>query len=136
MISNVLENLSKLVRKSSQNTSKIDLEGGLEAAREPPLCGGDPKTSFWAILAPLWDPIWRPFLAHFGHRFLMPSMLPSSIYFISSKGDVFLICLLDGILGDLGSGRAPGPHFGYLASLLGSLLETISRLALRRRVLL
>ena len=71
MTSNVLENLSKMVRKSSQNTSKIDLEGGLEAAREPPLCGGDPKTSFWAILAPLWDPIWGPVLAHFGHRFLM-----------------------------------------------------------------
>ena len=71
MTSNVLENLSKLVRKSSQNTSKIDLEGGLEAAREPPLCGGDPKTSFWAILAPLWDPIWGPVLAHVGHRFLM-----------------------------------------------------------------
>ena len=69
MTSNVLENLSKLVRKSSQNTSKIDLEGGLEAAREPPLCGGDPKTSFWAILAPLWDPIWGPVLAHFGHCF-------------------------------------------------------------------
>ena len=64
-------NLSKLVRKSSQNTSKIDLQGGLEAAREPPLCRGDPKTSFWAILAPLGDPIWGPVLAHFGHRFLM-----------------------------------------------------------------
>ena len=71
MTSKVLENLSKMVRKSSQNTSKIDLEGGLEAAREPPLCGGDPKTSFWAILAPLWDPIWGPVLAHVGHRFLM-----------------------------------------------------------------
>ena len=71
MTSNVLENLSKLVRKSSQNTSKIDLEGGLEAAQEPPLCGGDPKTSFWAILAPLSNPFWGPVLAHFGHRFLM-----------------------------------------------------------------
>ena len=55
MTSNVLENLSKLVRKSSQNTSKIDLEGGLEAAWEPPLCRGDPKTSFLLILAPLGD---------------------------------------------------------------------------------
>ena len=87
MTSNVLDNLSKLVRKSSQNTSKIDLEGGLEAAREPPLCGSDPKTSFWAILAPLWDPIWGPVLAHFGHRLLV----------------CFLICRLDGIFGDLGS---------------------------------
>ena len=86
MTSNVLENLSKMVRKSSQNTSKIDLEGGLEAAWEPPLCRGDPKTSFLAILAPLGDPIWGPVLAHFGHRFF-----------------VFLICLLDGIFGDLGS---------------------------------
>ena len=71
MTSNVLENLSKLVLKSFQNTSKIDLEGGLEAAREPPLCGGDPKTLFWAILAPLWDPIWGPLLAHVGYRSLM-----------------------------------------------------------------
>ena len=71
MTSNVLENLSKLVRKSSQNTFKIDLEGGLEAAWEPPSSGGDPKTSFWVILAPLWDPIWGPVLAHVGYRFLM-----------------------------------------------------------------
>ena len=71
MASSVLENLSKLVRKSSQNTSKIDLEGGLEAAQEPPLCGGDPKTLFLKILAPLWDPIWGPVLVHFGHRVLM-----------------------------------------------------------------
>ena len=46
MTSNVLENLTKTVRKSPQNTSKIGLEGGLEAAWEPPLSGGDPKTSF------------------------------------------------------------------------------------------
>ena len=71
MTSNVLENLSKLVRKSSQNTSKIDLEGGLEAAREPPLCGGDPKTSFWTILAPLWDPLWNQFGVVLGIFFLM-----------------------------------------------------------------
>ena len=71
MISNVLENLSKLVHESSQNTAKIDLEGGLKAAWEPPLCGGDPKTSFWALLAPLGDPIWGPVWAHFGHRFWM-----------------------------------------------------------------
>ena len=47
MTSNVLENLPNMVRKSSQNTSKIDLEWGLEAALEPPLCGGDPKTPFF-----------------------------------------------------------------------------------------
>ena len=67
----MLGNLSKLFRKSSQNTSKIDLEGGLEAARESLLSGGDPKTSFWVILAPLRDPIWGPVLAHVGYRFLM-----------------------------------------------------------------
>ena len=71
MISNVLENLSKMVRKSSQNTPKIDLEGGLEAAWEAPLCSGDPKTAFLAILAPLGDPIWGPVLARVGHRFFV-----------------------------------------------------------------
>ena len=86
MNSNVLENMSKMVRKSSQNTSKIDLEGGLEAAREPPLCGGDPKTSFLAILATLWDPIWGQVLGHFWNRFL-----------------TFFICFLDGMFGDSGS---------------------------------
>ena len=82
----MLENLSKIVRKSSQNISKIDLEGVLEAAWEPPLCRGDPKTSFLAILAPLGDPIWGPVLAHLGHRF-----------------GVFFICLPDCIFDDLGS---------------------------------
>ena len=81
MTSNVLENLSKMVRKSSQNTSKIDLEGGLEAAREPPLCGGDPKTSFLAILAPLWDPLGGPVLAHFGHRCLVIFDMSSGWHF-------------------------------------------------------
>ena len=71
MTLNVLENLLKMVSKSFQNISKIDLEGGLEAAREPPLCRGDPKTSFLAILAPLWDAIWGAVLVHFGHRFLV-----------------------------------------------------------------
>ena len=85
MTSNVLENLSNMVRKSSQNTSKIDLEGGLEAAREPPLCRGDPKTSFLAILAPLWDA--RTSLGSFWASFF----------------DVFLVRLLDGIFDDLGS---------------------------------
>ena len=71
MNSNVLEHLSKMVRKSSQNTPNIDLEGGLEAAWEPPLCRGDPKTSFLPILAPLGDPIWGSVLAHFGYIFLV-----------------------------------------------------------------
>ena len=57
--------------KWSQNLSKIELGGGLEATWEPPLCRGDPKTSFLTILAPLWDPIWGPVLARFGHPFLV-----------------------------------------------------------------
>ena len=57
--------------KWSPNLSKIEVGGGLEATWEPPLCRGDPKTSFLMFLAPLWDPIWGPVLAHFGHRFLM-----------------------------------------------------------------
>ena len=40
------------------------------AAREPPLCGGDPKTSSLPILVLLWGPIWGPVLGHFGHCFL------------------------------------------------------------------
>ena len=91
MTSSVLEHLSKMVRKSFQNTSKIDLEGGLEAAREPPLCGGDPKTSFLAILAPLRDPICGPVLVQFGYLF-----------------DVFFICLLDAFFDDVGPF---GPYF-------------------------
>ena len=71
MTSYVLEHLSQMVRKSAQNTTKIDLEGGLEAAWEPLLCRGDPKTSFFAILAALWEPIWGPALAHFGYRFFV-----------------------------------------------------------------
>ena len=50
MTPNVMENLTTFVPQSSQNTSKIDLEGVLEAAREPPLCRGDSKTSFFMFL--------------------------------------------------------------------------------------
>ena len=53
-----------------QNLSKIDLGGVLEATWEPPLCRGDPKTSFLMILAPFWDPIWGPVWDHVGHHFL------------------------------------------------------------------
>ena len=110
MTSNVLENLSKMVRTSSQSTPKIDLEGGLEAAWEPPLCRGDLKTSFLTILAPLGDPIWGPVLAYFGHCFLM----------------LFLICLLDGIVGDLGSF---GPYYwGFFWDVFGSLFESLRKL--------
>ena len=71
---NDLKCVGKSVKDESQIVPKhlkIDLGGGLEAAWEPPLCGGDPKTSFWVILAPLWDPIWGSILAHFGYCFLL-----------------------------------------------------------------
>ena len=55
----------------SQNLSKIELGGDLEATWKPPLCRGDPKTSFLPIWAPLWDPIWGSVLAHVGVRFLI-----------------------------------------------------------------
>ena len=90
IIKPMLEKLTKIVPKWSQNLSKIDPGGGLEATWEPPLCRGDPKTSFLMILAPLWDPIWGPVLAHFGYHFL-----------------VFLLtCLVDGSFEDLGSSWA------------------------------
>ena len=110
MTSNVLENLSKMVRKSSQNTSTIDLEGGLEAAREPTLCGGDPKTSFLMILAPLWDPIWGPVLAHFGHRFLMIFWYVFQMAFLAIWGPC-------------------GPSLGgLLGYVFGSLFESLRKL--------
>ena len=71
MTPNVLENLTKMIPKVFQNMSKIGLEGGLEAARERALCRGGPKPSFLVILAPLWDPIWGPVLAHVEHHFFV-----------------------------------------------------------------
>ena len=71
MTSTVLENLSKMVRKSSQNTSKIDLEGGLEAARGPPLCRGDPNASFVDDFGSTLGPHLGTVLVHFGYHFLM-----------------------------------------------------------------
>ena len=102
----VLENLSEMVPKSSQNLSKIDLGGDLGATWEPPLRRGDPKTSFLTIWAPFWDPIWGPVWAHFGHHFLMFS----------------LIRLLDGIFTDLGSIWTLfwDPFLGLVGSCLGN----------------
>ena len=58
----VLESLSKMVPKSSQNLSKIDFRGGLEATLEPLVCRGCPKTSFLMILlnfgTPFGDQFW------------------------------------------------------------------------------
>ena len=58
----MLEKLTKMVPKWSQNLSKIDPGGGLEASWEPPLKQDASKTSFLMILAPFWDPLWD----HFG----------------------------------------------------------------------
>ena len=61
IIKNMLEKLTKMVPKWSQNLSKIDPEGRLEATWEPSLKQGTSKTSFLMILAPFWDPLWDQF---------------------------------------------------------------------------
>ena len=62
IIKNMSDKLTNMVPKWSQNLSKIDPGGGLEASWEPPLKQGASKTSFLMILAPFWDPLWD----HFG----------------------------------------------------------------------
>ena len=71
IIKNILEQLTKVVSKWSQNLSKIDPGGGLEATWEPPLKQGASKTSFLTILAPFWDPLWDQFGLILGIIFLM-----------------------------------------------------------------
>ena len=61
----MLEKLTKMVPKWSQNLSKIDPGGALEASWEPPLKQGASKTSFFMILAPFWDLLWDSFWASF-----------------------------------------------------------------------
>ena len=61
IIKHMLEKLTKMVPKWSQNLSKIDPGGGLEASWEPSLKQGASKTSFLTILAPFWDPLWDQF---------------------------------------------------------------------------
>ena len=68
---NMLEKLTKIVPKWSQNLSKIDPGGALEATWEPPLKQGASKTSFLTILAPFWDPLWDQFGLILGIIFLM-----------------------------------------------------------------
>ena len=68
---NMLEKLPKMVPKWSQNLSKIDPEGGLEASWEPPLKQGASKTSCLTILAPFWDSLWDQFGLMLGIIFLM-----------------------------------------------------------------
>ena len=55
------DKLTKMVPKWSQNLSKIDPEGGLEASWEPPLKQGASKTSFLTIFAPIRDLLWDQF---------------------------------------------------------------------------
>ena len=57
----MLERLTKMVPKLSQNLSKIDLGGALEATWEPPLKQDASKTSFLTILAPFCEPLWDQF---------------------------------------------------------------------------
>ena len=57
----MLEQLTKMVPKWSQNLSKIEPGGALDATWEPPLKQGASKTSFLMILAPFWDPLWDQF---------------------------------------------------------------------------
>ena len=58
---NMLEKLTNMVPKWSQNLSKIDPGGALEDSWEPPLKQGASKTSFLTILTPFWDPLWDQF---------------------------------------------------------------------------
>ena len=57
----MLEKLTKMVPKWSQNLSKIDPGGGLEATWEPPLKQDASKNSFLTILASFWDALWNQF---------------------------------------------------------------------------
>ena len=67
----MLEKLTKMVPKWSQNLSKIDPGGGLEASWGLSLKQGASKTSFFMILAPFWDPLWDQFELIFGIICLM-----------------------------------------------------------------
>ena len=67
----MLEKLTKMVPKWSQNLSKIDPGEGLEASWELSLKQGASKTSFLMILAPFWDPLWDHFGLMLGIIFLM-----------------------------------------------------------------
>ena len=60
-IKHMSEKLTNMVPKWTQNLSKIDPGGALEATWEPPLKQGASKTSLLTILAPFWDPLWDQF---------------------------------------------------------------------------
>ena len=77
----MLEQLTKMVPKQSQNLSEINPGGALEATWEPPLKQGASKTSFLMMLVPYWDPPLEPLGSHVGHHFLN--------VFSSQHGSVF-----------------------------------------------
>ena len=105
----MFENLSKTVPRLFQNTSKIDLEGGLEAAREPALCRGDPKTPCFVILALNWDTIWGPVLVHVGHNLFVFFWYVFWIVFLTIWGPF-------------------GPYLGgLLGYVFGSLFESLRK---------
>ena len=66
---NMLDKLTNIVSKWSQNLSNLDPEGGLEATWEPPLKQDASKTSFLTILVPFWDALWDQFGVIFGITF-------------------------------------------------------------------
>ena len=61
IVKHMSEKLTKMIPKWSQNLSKIDPGGALEATWEPPLKQGASKTSFLTIWAAFWDPLWDQF---------------------------------------------------------------------------
>ena len=66
IIKNLLEKLTKMVPKWSQNLSKIDPGGGLEASWEPPLKQGASNDDFDSILGRSLGTVW----VHFGQHFV------------------------------------------------------------------
>ena len=67
----MMEKLMKIVPTWSQNLSKIDPGGALEASWEPPLKQGASKISFLTILAPFWESLWDQFGVTLGIIFFL-----------------------------------------------------------------
>ena len=63
------KNLSKMFQESSQKLSKIDFGGCLDAIAEPPVCRGDPKTSFSMIFGHFGTPVGDQFSVILGTIF-------------------------------------------------------------------
>ena len=84
-VQKTVENGPKMLPKPLRNL-EIDPGGGLEATWEPPLCRGDPKTSFLMILAPFWDLIFGSFWSSVFWCFCWGPFGP---YFWVLFGDVF-----------------------------------------------